>query len=120
MRVFAPLNFVSGRGTPAISATLQIKGSPTKLSPRYNLDKAGLENLVAGLPTPSGFPSRINAEVPGSIRGGGESRYALAVVFGPVSRSARMNIVLLAPTRMPTSRNASELHNDWIYHLVPI
>ena len=48
------------------------------------MDGTGLENLIAGFSTPSGFPSHINAEVPGSIHEGGELGYALAVAFGAV------------------------------------
>jgi len=48
------------------------------------MDVTGLKNLIAGFSTPSGFPSHINAEVPGSIHEGGELGYALAVAFGAV------------------------------------
>jgi len=48
------------------------------------MDINGLKNLIAGFSTPSGFPSHINAEVPGSIHEGGELGYALAVAFGAV------------------------------------
>ena len=48
------------------------------------MDATGLKNLIAGFSTPKGFPSHINAEVPGSIHEGGELGYALAVAFGAV------------------------------------
>ena len=48
------------------------------------MDATGLKNLIAGFSTPGGFPSHINAEVPGSIHEGGELGYALAVAFGAV------------------------------------
>ena len=48
------------------------------------MDTIGLKNLIAGFSTPKGFPSHINAEVPGSIHEGGELGYALAVAFGAV------------------------------------
>ena len=48
------------------------------------MDAIGLKNLIAGFSTPSGFPSHVNAEVPGSIHEGGELRYAIAVAFGAV------------------------------------
>ena len=48
------------------------------------MDITGLKNLIARFSTPSGFPSHINAEVPGSIHEGGELGYALAVAFGAV------------------------------------
>ena len=84
MRLFAPLIPLIGHGAPAILATLWIEGSLAKFFPQYSLDKTGLKNLVAGFSTPSGFPSHINAEVPGSIHEGGELGYALAVAFGAV------------------------------------
>lgn len=73
-----------GHGAPAILAALWIEGSLAKFFPQYSLDKTGLKNLIAGFSTPSGFPSHINAEVPGSIHEGGELGYALAVAFGAV------------------------------------
>lgn len=83
--VYAPVaNFLSGHGAPAILATLWIEGSLAKFFPQYSLDKTGLRNLIAGFSTPGGFPSHINAEVPGSIHEGGELGYALAVAFGAV------------------------------------
>ena len=75
---------IPGHGAPAILATLWMEGSLAKFFPQYSLDKAGLRNLIAGFSTPSGFPSHINAEVPGSIHEGGELGYALAVAFGAV------------------------------------
>jgi len=70
-------------------------------------------HLVAGLSTPSGFPSHINAGVLGSIRGGGELGCTLAVAFGPVSRSAKMNIGLLAPAHTSTSKYPNTRRVDW-------
>ena len=84
MRVFRPLNLLLGHGAPAILATLWLESSLAKFFPQYSLDKAGLRNLIAGFSTPAGFPSHINAEVPGSIHEGGELGYALAVAFGAV------------------------------------
>jgi len=81
---FTPLTPIPGHGAPAILATLWMEGSLAKFFPQYSLDKAGLKNLIAGFSTPSGFPSHINAEVPGSIHEGGELGYALAVAFGAV------------------------------------
>jgi xylulose-5-phosphate/fructose-6-phosphate phosphoketolase len=84
MRLFVSLIPLSGHGAPAILATLWIEGSLAKFFPQYSLDKAGLKNLITGFSTPKGFPSHINAEVPGSIHEGGELGYALAVAFGAV------------------------------------
>ncbi|KAF8474819.1 phosphoketolase [Kalaharituber pfeilii] len=73
-----------GHGAPAILASLWIEGSLEHFYPEYSLDNAGLSKLIAGFSTPSGFPSHINAEVPGSIHEGGELGYALSVAFGAV------------------------------------
>jgi len=81
---FTSLIPLPGHGAPAILATLWMEGSLAKFFPQYSLDKSGLKNLIAGFSTPSGFPSHINAEVPGSIHEGGELGYALAVAFGAV------------------------------------
>ena len=80
-RILTPL---PGHGAPAILAALWIEGSLAKFFPQYSLDNVGLKNLIAGFSTPGGFPSHINAEVPGSIHEGGELGYALAVAFGAV------------------------------------
>lgn len=81
---FPVAHSLPGHGAPAILAALWIEGTLAKFFPQYSLDKTGLKNLIAGFSTPGGFPSHINAEVPGSIHEGGELGYALAVAFGAV------------------------------------
>ena len=73
-----------GHGAPAILASLWLEGSLAKFYPQYSCDKKGLHNLITRFSTPSGFPSHINAETPGSIHEGGELGYALSVAFGAV------------------------------------
>jgi len=73
-----------GHGAPAILASLWIEGSLGHFYPEYGVDKAGLTKLITKFSTPTGFPSHINAEVPGSIHEGGELGYALSVAFGAV------------------------------------
>ncbi|CCX30442.1 phosphoketolase [Pyronema domesticum] len=73
-----------GHGAPGILSSLWLEGSLGHFYPQYSRDKNGLENLIKGFSTPEGFPSHINAEVPGSIHEGGELGYALAVAFGAV------------------------------------
>lgn len=73
-----------GHGAPAILASLWIEGSMGHFYPEYGLDPAGIKKLVSSFSTPSGFPSHINAQTPGSIHEGGELGYALAVSFGAV------------------------------------
>ena len=73
-----------GHGAPAILATVWLEGSLERFYPQYSRDKEGLDNLIKGFSTPAGFPSHINAEVPGSIHEGGELGYALGVAYGAV------------------------------------
>ncbi|KAL9129582.1 MAG: hypothetical protein Q9217_002002 [Psora testacea] len=73
-----------GHGAPAILSSLWLEGSLERFYPEYTRNKAGLHKLVARFSTPSGFPSHINAETPGSIHEGGELGYALSVAFGAV------------------------------------
>lgn len=73
-----------GHGAPAILSSLWLEGTLAKFYPKYGNDKQGLHNLITGFSTPSGFPSHISAEVPGSIHEGGELGYALSVAFGAV------------------------------------
>ena len=73
-----------GHGAPAILASLWLEGSLERFYPQYSRNKAGLHNLITKFSTPSGFPSHVSAETPGSIHEGGELGYALAVAFGSV------------------------------------
>jgi xylulose-5-phosphate/fructose-6-phosphate phosphoketolase len=73
-----------GHGAPAILAALWLEGSLAHFYPDYSVDKKGLTKLISGFSTPGGFPSHINAEVPGSIHEGGELGYALSVAWGSV------------------------------------
>ncbi len=73
-----------GHGAPAIIASLWLEGSLEKFEPKYSRDQKGLHNLITRFSTPSGFPSHISAETPGSIHEGGELGYALSVAFGAV------------------------------------
>jgi xylulose-5-phosphate/fructose-6-phosphate phosphoketolase len=73
-----------GHGAPGILASLWLEGSLEHFYPEYSRDKQGLHNLITKFSTPSGFPSHISAETPGSIHEGGELGYALSVAFGAV------------------------------------
>lgn len=73
-----------GHGAPAILAALWLEGSLEKFYPQYSRDRQGLHNLISKFSTPSGFPSHVSAETPGSIHEGGELGYALSVAFGAV------------------------------------
>jgi len=66
-------------------ASLWLEGSLEHFYPnQYPRGKAGLERLITTFSTPSGFPSHVNAQFPGSIHEGGELGYALGVAFGAV------------------------------------
>ena len=73
-----------GHGAPAILSSLWLEGSLGNFYPEYARNKAGLHKLITKFSTPSGFPSHVSAETPGSIHEGGELGYALAVAFGSV------------------------------------
>lgn len=73
-----------GHGAPAILACLWLEGSLGRFYPKYAQNKEGCANLISKFSTPSGFPSHVSAEVPGSIHEGGELGYALSVAFGSV------------------------------------
>jgi xylulose-5-phosphate/fructose-6-phosphate phosphoketolase len=69
---------------PGILSSVWLEGSLGHFYKQYSRDKKGLEALITGFSTPKGFPSHINAQVPGAIHEGGELGYALAVSFGAV------------------------------------
>ena len=73
-----------GHGAPAILASLWLEGSLEKFYPEYSRNMQGLRRLITKFSTPSGFPSHISADTPGSIHEGGELGYALSVAFGAV------------------------------------
>ncbi|KIJ44413.1 hypothetical protein M422DRAFT_228537 [Sphaerobolus stellatus SS14] len=73
-----------GHGAPGVLSCLWLEGSLVRFIPKYSIDKQGAHNLCAGFSHPSGFPSHVNAETPGSIHEGGELGYALSVAFGAI------------------------------------
>ncbi|KAI8823612.1 phosphoketolase [Fimicolochytrium jonesii] len=73
-----------GHGAPAVLANLYLEGTLGKFDQRYATSSKGLYELLRGFSWPGGFPSHVNAEVPGAIHEGGELGYALAVSFGAV------------------------------------
>lgn len=73
-----------GHGAPAPLACLWLEDSLGHFYADYSRDRQGLTKLITKFSTPSGFPSHINAQVPGSIHEGGELGYALSVAYGAV------------------------------------
>jgi xylulose-5-phosphate/fructose-6-phosphate phosphoketolase len=61
-----------GHGAPAILASLWLEDSFCPYYPQITRTKEGFAKLVAGFSTPTGFPSHVSADVPGSIHEGGE------------------------------------------------
>ncbi|KAJ5953213.1 hypothetical protein N7454_000109 [Penicillium verhagenii] len=78
--------FVVGPGheAPGILTALYLERLLEKFYPQFSWDAQGLHNFISTFSTTAGFPSHINAETPGAIHEGGDSRYALAVSFGAV------------------------------------
>lgn len=73
-----------GHGAPSILANLWIEGALATFYSKYAMNSEGLRNLVRGFSWPGGFPSHVNAELPGQIHEGGELGYALSVAYGAV------------------------------------
>ncbi|PVF98371.1 D-xylulose 5-phosphate/D-fructose 6-phosphate phosphoketolase [Serendipita vermifera] len=73
-----------GHGAPAVLASLWLEDSLCPYYPDLTRTKEGFAKLIAGFSTPTGFPSHVSADVPGSIHEGGELGYALSVAFGAI------------------------------------
>ncbi|KAF8909774.1 phosphoketolase [Gymnopilus junonius] len=73
-----------GHGAPAILACLWLEDSLSTYMPEYTQDREGFAKLLTRFSVPGGFPSHVNAQVPGTIHEGGELGYALSVSFGAV------------------------------------
>src|SRR5258708_39489602 len=73
-----------GHGAPSILSCLWLEDSLHPFYPALPRNKEGATKLITGFSTPSGFPSHVGAQFPGSIHEGGELGYALAVAYGAV------------------------------------
>ncbi|KAJ3004125.1 hypothetical protein HKX48_001412 [Thoreauomyces humboldtii] len=73
-----------GHGAPGVLGNLYLEGTLGKFDEKYSWSNQGLRELIRGFSWPGGFPSHVNAQVPGAIHEGGELGYALAVAFGAV------------------------------------
>jgi xylulose-5-phosphate/fructose-6-phosphate phosphoketolase len=73
-----------GHGAPSILSCLWLEDSLHAFYPALPRNKQGATKLITGFSTPSGFPSHVGAQFPGSIHEGGELGYALAVAYGAV------------------------------------
>ncbi|KAF8502562.1 D-xylulose 5-phosphate/D-fructose 6-phosphate phosphoketolase [Hysterangium stoloniferum] len=100
-----------GHGAPGILACLWLEGSLARFYPQYSMDRKGLHNLCASFCLPTGFPSHVNAETPGSIHEGGELGYALAVAFGAVMDNPDLIIpVVIGDGEAETGPTATAWH----------
>lgn len=73
-----------GHGAPANLSNLFAEGSLGLFYSDCRLSPDGAKELIRLFSWPTGFPSHVNAETPGSIHEGGELGYALSVAFGAV------------------------------------
>ncbi|TPX35719.1 hypothetical protein SmJEL517_g02021 [Synchytrium microbalum] len=73
-----------GHGAPAILANLFLENTLGFFDPKYAWNNNGSQALISGFSWPGGFPSHVNAQVPGTIHEGGELGYCLSVSFGAI------------------------------------
>ncbi|EXJ77503.1 hypothetical protein A1O3_09729 [Capronia epimyces CBS 606.96] len=71
-------------GMPAVLACLWLEGSLERFYPQYSRDREGLENLITGFGVPGGFPSHLNARIPGTIHQNEELGHVLSMAYGTV------------------------------------
>ncbi len=71
-----------GHGGPGIVANTYLEGSYTEHFPAIERNGNGMERLFRQFSWPSGIPSHVAPETPGSIHEGGELGYSLAHAFG--------------------------------------
>src|SRR5262245_24303600 len=73
-----------GHGGPGIVANAYLEGTYTEVYPTVSQDERGLKRLFKQFSFPSGIPSHVAPETPGSIHEGGELGYSLSHAFGAV------------------------------------
>ena len=71
-----------GHGGPALVANTYLEGTYSEVYPDISRDEAGLKRLFTQFSFPSGIPSHVAPETPGSIHEGGELGYSLSHAFG--------------------------------------
>ncbi len=71
-----------GHGGPAILANVYLEGTYSEVYPEIARNATGMKNLFRQFSFPSGVPSHVAPETPGSIHEGGELGYALAHAYG--------------------------------------
>jgi xylulose-5-phosphate/fructose-6-phosphate phosphoketolase len=71
-----------GHGGPALVANTYLEGTYSEIYPHISEDEAGLKRLFTQFSFPSGIPSHVAPETPGSIHEGGELGYSLSHAYG--------------------------------------
>ncbi|KAF3997650.1 phosphoketolase family protein [Glaciimonas immobilis] len=71
-----------GHGGPGIVAQTYLEGSYTERYPAIERNRNGLQKLFRQFSWPSGIPSHVSPETPGSIHEGGELGYSLVHAYG--------------------------------------
>ncbi len=84
-----------GHGAPSILSCLWLEDSLHPFHPTLPRNKEGATKLITGFSTPSGFPSHVGAQFPGSIHEGGELGYALAVAYGAVMDNPELIVTVV-------------------------
>jgi len=73
-----------GHGGPAAVANGYLEGTYSEIYPQISRDEKGIQKLFKQFSFPSGIPSHVSPETPGSIHEGGELGYSLSHAFGAV------------------------------------
>ncbi len=73
-----------GHGGPAMVANVYLEGTYTEVYPNISQDTEGMQKLFKQFSFPSGIPSHVAPETPGSIHEGGELGYSLSHAYGAV------------------------------------
>ncbi|MDT9722447.1 phosphoketolase family protein [Paenibacillus sp. ClWae2A] len=73
-----------GHGACALLANLYLEGTLQRYYPELTFGIKGIENLSRSFGDINGFRTEISPHIPGTIYGGGELGYALAVAHGNV------------------------------------
>ena len=71
-----------GHGAPGIVANTYLEGTYSEVYPNITQDEEGMKKLFTQFSFPSGIPSHVAPETPGSIHEGGELGYSMSHAFG--------------------------------------
>ncbi|KIX06181.1 uncharacterized protein Z518_04155 [Rhinocladiella mackenziei CBS 650.93] len=98
-------------GVPAVLSCLWLEQSLERFYPQYSRDRTGLHNLITGFSVPGGFPSHINARIPGCIHEGGELGQVLSVAYGTVmDKPDLITVAVIGDGEAETGSTATSWH----------